>query len=91
MKIEFSSKFDHQFKKLNKLTQKKVSGTIENLLIFLEGQTSLRPGMGLKNFRGDYWEIRVDLRTRIIFELTDRIIFWFVGSHDDIRHFIKSK
>ena len=51
----------------------------------------LRPGLGLKNFRGNYWEIRVDLHDRIIFELTDRVRFWLVGNHDEIRAFMKSR
>jgi len=40
--------------------------------------------LGLKKVRGDYWEIRLSVRNRIIFEFKDDVInFVFVGSHNN--------
>lgn len=61
------------------------------LLDYLDKKSPLRPGLGLKNFSKDYWEIRVDIHDRIIFELTGSVIFWFVGNHDEVKRFIKNR
>lgn len=71
--------------------RQKASAAIQALFAYLDYKTPLRGGLGLKNFRKNYWEIRIDIRYRIIFELTDRVTFWFVGNHDDVRRFIKGK
>ena len=91
MQFEFASSFDRRFKKLTPQRQQKARAAIEALLAYLDRKTALRPGLGLKNFSGDYWEIRVDLHDRIVFELSDRVTFWLVGNHDEIRRFMKGR
>lgn len=91
MRFEFQPSFDRRFKQLSSPRQRKVRVAIEALLAYLDRKGPLRPGLGLKNFQGDYWEIRIDLHDRIIFELTDRVIFWLVGNHDEIRRFMKGR
>ena len=91
MQFEFRPSFDRRFKKLTFQRQQKTRAAVESVLSYLDRKSPLRPGLGLKNFQGDYWEIRVDLHDRIIFELTDRVTFWLVGNHDEIRRFIKGK
>lgn len=91
MLFEFKSSFDRKFKKLDPRRREKAQAAVESLLAYLDKKTPLKPGLGLKNFQGNYWEIRVDLHDRIIFELTDRITFWLIGSRNDIRRFIKGR
>lgn len=91
MQFEFKSSFDRRFKKLSRDRQEKARSAIESILAYLDKKGPLRPGLGLKNFRENYWEIRMDIRDRIIFELTDRVIFWLVGNHDEIRRFMKGR
>lgn len=91
MQFEFRSSFDRRFRKLDPPRQRKARAAIETILAYLDRKTPLRPGLGLKNFQGNYWEIRVDLRDRIIFEITDRITFWLVGNHDEIRRSMKGR
>lgn len=91
MQFEFTSGFDRRFKKLALPRQRKAREAIEALLSYLDRRTPLRPGLGLKNFKGNYWEIRVDIHDRIIFELTDGVRFWLVGNHDEIRAFMKGR
>ena len=91
MRLEFQPNFDRRFKKLPLERQRKARAAIDSLLAYLDHRTSLRPGLGLKNFQGDYWEIRLDIHARIIFELTDRVIFWLVGNHDEVRRFMRGK
>ncbi len=91
MQFVFAPSFDRRFKKLSAERQHKARTAIEALLAYLDRRAPLRPGLGLKNFHGDYWEIRIDIHDRIIFELSDRVVFWLVGHHDDIRRFMKGK
>ncbi len=91
MRFEFSSSFDRRFRKLSPHRQQKARAAIESLLSYLDRHTPLRPGLGLKNFHGDYWEIRIDIHDRIIFELTDRVTFRLVGNHDEVRRFMKGR
>lgn len=78
MQFEYKPSFERRFKKLTPALQKKASAAIESLFAYLDHRLPLRGGLGLKNFRKDYWEIRIDIRFRIIFELTDRVVFWFI-------------
>lgn len=91
MQFEFKPSFDRRFRKLTRQRREKARAAIESILSYLDRRSPLRPGMGLKNFHGNYWEIRVDIHDRIIFELTDRVIFWMVGNHDEIRRFMKGR
>lgn len=91
MHYEFKSSFDRRFKKLPPARQRKAYAAIDALLKYIDGETDLSPGLGLKNWHGDYWEIRTDIKDRILFEFTDYISFLFVGTHDDIRKFMKTR
>ena len=91
MRYEFKASFDRRFKRLSASRQKKVYQTLDALMNYLDGRGPLPPGLGLKNLHADYWEIRAGLKDRILFEFTDQIVFLFVGSHDDIKNFIKGR
>ena len=91
MQFEFANSFDRRFKKLSPERQRKARIAVEGLLAYLDRKAALRPGLGLKNFQKNYWEIRIDIHDRIIFELTDRVIFWLVGNHDEIRRFMRGR
>ena len=91
MRYEFKTSFDRRFKKLTLSRQKKVYQTLDALMNYLDGQAPLPSGLGLKNWYADYWEIRSGLKDRILFEFTNEIVFLFVGSHDEIKNFIKGR
>ncbi len=91
MQFEFKASFDRCFKKLTPSRQQKIYQAIDSFLKYLDGLADLPPGLGLKNWHGDYWEIRAGIKDRILFEFTDRIAFLFVGNHDEIKKFMKRK
>ena len=91
MQYEFKATFDRRFKKLSLSQQKKVYQTIDTLMNYLDGLAPLPTGLGLKNWHADYWEIRAGLKDRILFEFTNKIVFLFVGSHDEIKDYIKER
>jgi mRNA-degrading endonuclease RelE of RelBE toxin-antitoxin system len=91
VRYEFKASFDRRFKKLSTSRQEKAYQAIDSFIKYVDGKAELPHGLGLKNWHGDYWKIRAGLKDRILFEFTDQIVFLFVGSHDDIRNFMKRK
>jgi mRNA-degrading endonuclease YafQ of YafQ-DinJ toxin-antitoxin module len=91
VRYEFKTSFDRRFKKLSTFRQKKVYQAIDAFMKHLDGNAPLPPGLGLKNWHADYWEIRVGIKDRILFEFTDQIVFLLVGSHDEIKNFMKGQ
>lgn len=90
MEYNFKSSFNRCFKKLPPNKQKLVQETIKKLKIFYETR-QISHGLGVKNLRGIYWEIRASLQERILFTLKDNIIsFILVGNHDDMRRYLKN-
>ena len=91
MQFEFKASFDRCFRKLSPSRQQKIYQAIDTFLKYMDGQGDLPTGLGLKNWHGDYWEIRAGIKDRILFEFTERILFLFVGNHDEIKTFTKRK
>lgn len=91
MQFEFKASFDRCFKKIAPQRQQKIYQAIDSFLKYLDGEADLSPGLGLKNWHGNYWEIRSRIKDRILFEFTDRVAFLFVGNHDEIKKFMKRK
>lgn len=81
MIINYLKSYDRSFRKLDGHIQEKTILAIDNFLDFIK--TRQKPeGLGLKKVYKNYWEIRLDIRNRIIFELrSDTINFAFVGDH----------
>lgn len=90
MIVEYLASYDRAFRKLPASTQVQTATAIDRLLdYFVTGQ---RPhGLGLKRLHKQYWEIRAGLSVRVVFELQkDRLTFVVVGSHDDIRQWVRT-
>lgn len=90
MTVEYLASYDRAFRKLPAATQRQTATAIDRLVdYFLTGQ---RPhGLGLKRLHKQYWEIRVGLAIRVLFELSrNRLTFIIVGNHDDIRRWLKA-
>jgi len=91
VEYEFKPAFDRRFKKLDRSRRQKAYEAIDALMNYFDGVTPLSKGLGLKNWKDDYWEIRSTLKDRIIFKFTDRVSFLFIGNHDEIRAFMRGK
>ena len=90
MRYEYKSSFDKVFKKLGLSRQEKVIDAISILIDFFENRKKAK-GLGLKNLRENYWEIRVNVKHRIIFTLEkDKVAFIIVGNHDEIKKFLRN-
>jgi mRNA-degrading endonuclease RelE of RelBE toxin-antitoxin system len=90
MKFEFKPSFDRSVKSLPPRTKEEIKELCINLIDVLSGKSALSKGLGLRNLRRNYWEIRKGLKLRIIFHRQDDMIeFLLAGSHDDIKRFLK--
>jgi len=90
VKYEYKPSFDKAFKKLPKGRKNKVLKAIFALIDYFETGKRAK-GLGLKHLRKDFWEIRADIKDRIIFIYTnDTVSFVIVGTHDEIRRFLRN-
>ena len=89
MIINYLKSYDRSFKKLDHLIQERAISAIDSLLDFI--QTRQKPeGLGLKKVYKNYWEIRLDIKNRIIFELKGNTInIAFAGDHNTVKRFLK--
>ena len=89
MTINYLKSYDHSFKRLDRAIQGKAISAIDVLIEFLRNHQK-PAGIGLKKVHNNYWEIRLDIRNRIIFELVgDSINIAFVGNHNTVKAFLK--
>lgn len=89
MRFESLSSYERSFKKLDPDIKYRVKTTVNKYVDFFEGGPKPE-GLGLKRLLKHIWEIRVDLKMRVVFRLEgDLVQFGFVGNHDDIKRFLK--
>jgi len=90
MKYHYKPSFERTIKGLHPERRAKVKEAIQALVIFFEtGQRT--EGLGLKKLKREFWEIRTDLRDRILFRLRHNVLeFVLCGNHDEIRRYLKS-
>jgi mRNA-degrading endonuclease YafQ of YafQ-DinJ toxin-antitoxin module len=92
MHIEFKKSFYKCFVKYDRQTQQKIYNTIESLIDTVE-KRKISKGLGIKLLipKLKIYEARCGLKIRIIFKLEkDLLEFALVGSHTDIKRFLKS-
>lgn len=90
MQYFYAAAFEKSLKGLQESRKQRVKKAVQFAVAFFE-TGSLPAGLGLKPLRYDIWEIRAGLEDRIIFRKTKEHIieFLIVGSHDEIKRFLK--
>lgn len=90
MKYEFKPSFDRSVKSLNPETKQEIKELCIALIDILAGKQDLSVGMGLKNLRKNFREIRKGLKLRILFRWTaNHVEFILAGTHTDIKRYLK--
>ena len=90
MKYEFKSSFDRSVKSLHPEIQQDVKQLCIALIDILSGEQELSKGMGLKNLRKNFWEIRKGLKLRILFRWrASHVEFVLAGTHEEIKRYLK--
>ena len=89
MNLLFSPQFARLYKKRTDSEQAEIDAALKRLLLFfIENRRSL--GLGVRHLRNKIWELRVGLKLRILFSLEkDAAKILTVGTHDEIRKFLK--
>ncbi len=90
MRFEFKPSFDRSVKSLPSETKKEIKELCINLINMLSGGRAISRGVGLKNLKKNFWEVRKGLKLRILFRWkADHVEFILAGTHDDIKKFLK--
>ena len=90
MKYEFKSSFDRSVKSLPSDKKQEVKELCIALIDVLSGEQELLVGLGLKNLRKNFWEIRKGLKLRILFRWrSDHVEFVLAGTHEEIKRYLK--
>jgi mRNA-degrading endonuclease RelE of RelBE toxin-antitoxin system len=90
MRYEFKPSFDKSVKTLSSENKQEIKELCIHLIDVLSGERELSVGLGLKNLKKNFWEIRKGLKLRILFRWsTDYVEFILAGTHDDIKRFLK--
>ncbi len=87
--LAVSKHFQRQLKKLSRQDQAKAANALKFLLEDLQSGT-IRPGLGFKKINGDKYEIRADIRLRIVMK-ADRntLVCHAVGNHEAVRKYLR--
>ncbi|MFH1857135.1 MAG: hypothetical protein ABH836_07965 [Candidatus Omnitrophota bacterium] len=88
MRYEYKTSFAQTVKRLPQAEKVKIKEAARELVVFFETRQKTK-GLGLKKLKGDFWELRVDLKNRIIFRFKDDLVeFVIAGSHDKIKRYL---
>jgi mRNA-degrading endonuclease RelE of RelBE toxin-antitoxin system len=91
MKFEFKPSFDRSVKALPLKEKDEIKELCMILIDILSEQRELSKGIGLKNLRKNYWEIRKCLKSRIFFRREKNYIeFILAGSHEQIKRYLRN-
>ena len=88
-RLAASTHFRKQLKKLPVHDQQKVSTALKDFLAaFTRGQ--LPAGYGFKKINHDKYELRLDIRLRIVMKADgDTLVCHLVGNHEDVRRYLR--
>jgi len=90
MRFEFKPSFEHSLKSLSPDNKEEVRKVAFQAIDILSQDRFIHKGIGLKRLKGDYWEVRRGLKTRLIFRWNkDLVEFILAGSHDDIKRYLR--
>ena len=90
MRFSYQSSFIEATRRLSRAQASKLLQVIEKFQLAMESRQWPK-GLGITHLRGDYFEFRVDIHTRVIYRRTaDSIRYILYGSHDQVRQFLKN-
>ncbi|MDD3375717.1 MAG: hypothetical protein PHY73_08380 [Candidatus Omnitrophica bacterium] len=91
MRFEFKPSFKRSIKFFSEKEKEKIKEVSIQLIDMLSQDRSIHKGVGLRRLRGDFWEIRKGIKSRILFRWNgDLLEFVLAGNHNDIKRFLKN-
>ncbi|MCX5710767.1 MAG: hypothetical protein NT060_02200 [Candidatus Omnitrophica bacterium] len=90
MRFEFKPSFERCLRSFNARGKEDVKKTCLQVIDVLSRDRFIHRGVGLKRLRGDYWEVRQGLKTRLVFRWNkDLVEFVLAGNHDQIKRYLR--
>ena len=90
MRFVYANAFQSMWKKLPTNRREKAREALLKLEEALKGGKKPE-GLGLKKLRIPFWEVRTNLKDRILFSLEgDLITLALIGNHDEVHRFLRS-
>ena len=87
--LAVSKYFQKQLKGFSSQDRQKVNRVLKLLLQGLESG-EIPAGLGFKKINGDKYEIRVDIRNRIVMKTDgDMLVCHLVGNHETVKRFLR--
>ena len=89
-RLATSTHFQKQLKKLTATHQREIISTLKDFRRFL-GEGKIPAGYGFKKTGQGQYELRIDLKTRILME-NEKTAFvcHFIGNHDEVENYLKN-
>lgn len=88
--IKILPSFEKSIRHLSAIDKNKIKNALEKFNKFLFSGV-LTKGMGLRKLGKNIYEIRVDIRLRVIITIEkDTIYFVLAGNHGDIKEYLKT-
>ena len=89
MRFAYAESFQKTVLNLNKREKDKLIKSFEKFEALWEAGV-VPQGVGLKHLRESFFEFRVNIHARVLFQRQGDLIYYLLyGSHDDIRRFLK--
>ena len=91
MKFEFKPSFDRSVKSFQGPEKEEIKKVAIQLIDMLSQDREIHKGLGLKRLRGNFWEVRKGLKTRVLFRWEgDLVELILAGDHDDVKRFLRN-
>ena len=91
MRFEFKPSFERSIKSFPSSEKSEIKEAAAQLIDILSRDRQIHQGLGLKRLRGDFWELRKGIKTRILFRWRgDLVEVVLAGNHDDVKRFLKN-
>lgn len=88
--VKILPSFERSLRKLSHQQREKIKKTLNQFNDFLVSGI-LPVGLGFKKINDDKYELRVDIRLRIILKIEAEVVFLvLVGDHNNIRRYLKN-
>jgi mRNA-degrading endonuclease YafQ of YafQ-DinJ toxin-antitoxin module len=87
--LELSESFRNNIRSYPKETRRKIGTALRNLERDF-GHPHAHRGLGIRKLTGNFFEIRVGLDLRLIFQnRAESLLFLMAGSHEDVKKFLR--
>lgn len=88
--MEIADELLEQFRVLPEKERKRIGDLLKNVQESF-GAPHAHRGSGIRALGGDFYECRLGLKTRLIFENTpELLLFYMMGDHDEVQRFLKN-